>query len=158
LHFERAAANIAPWKEFRALAVMRKIILLAEDSPDDVLIFQVAFRRAVLPYDIYVVRDGQQAIEYLAGDGNYSDRGRFPFPDLLILDLKMPIKSGFDVLQWLRSHADFGKLRVVILSSSDDQRDARRAADLGAGTFFMKSPRLHDVMQHLSVLWPALAL
>jgi CheY-like chemotaxis protein len=128
---------------------MRRILLLAEDNPDDVLIFQIAFRRALLPYDIYVVRDGQQVIEYLTGANQYADRHRFPLPDILVLDLKMPIKTGFDVLEWLRDSADFSKLATVILSSSDDGRDIRKAADLGAATFFVKSPRLADIMQHL---------
>ncbi len=127
---------------------MRRIILLAEDNPDDVLIFQIAFRRATLPYDIYVVRDGEQVIAYLTGAGQYADRQRFPFPDVLVLDLKMPICSGFDVLEWLRSQPE-KKVRVMILSSSDDARDVRKAADLGARDFFVKSPRLLDVMQHL---------
>lgn len=128
---------------------MRKILLLAEDNSDDVLIFQIAFRRATLPYDIYVVRDGQQAVEYLSGAGQYADRQRFPFPDLLVLDLKMPIKSGFEVLEWMRTHTEASKVRTIVLSSSDDGRDVRRAADLGAGTYFVKSPRLHEIVQHL---------
>lgn len=128
---------------------MRKILLLAEDDSDDVVIFQVAFRRATLPYDIYVVRDGEQAVEYLSGSGQYADRHRFPFPDLFVLDLKMPIKSGFDVLEWMRTHPICSKLRTIILTTSDDGRDIRRAAELGVGTFFVKSPRLHDIIQHL---------
>jgi CheY-like chemotaxis protein len=128
---------------------MRKIILLAEDNPDDVLIFQIAFRRAVLPYDIYVVRDGEQVIEYLTGSGQYADRHRFPFPDVMVLDLKMPIRSGFEVLEWLRQNPQFDDLEVMILSSSDDSRDVGKAAALGAETYFVKSPRLQDVMQHL---------
>jgi len=128
---------------------MRKIILLAEDSPDDVLIFQIAFRRATLPYDIYVVRDGEQAMDYLQGAGNYGDRQRFPFPDVLILDLRMPIKSGFEVLEWLRERREISQMQVVVLSSSDEGRDRQRATNLGVGTFFVKSPRLEDVMQHL---------
>jgi CheY-like chemotaxis protein len=129
---------------------MRKILLLAEDNSDDVLIFQITFRRATLPYDIYVVRDGQQVVDYLSGKGHYGDRQRFPFPDLLVLDLKMPIKSGFEVLEWMRTHPEASKVRTIVLSSSDDGRDIRRAADLGVGTFFVKSPRLQDVVQHLS--------
>jgi len=130
---------------------MRRIILLAEDNPDDVLIFQIAFRRALLPYDIYVVRDGQQVVDYITGIGQYSDRGKFPLPDILVLDLKMPIKSGFDVLEWLRDHPTVSKFNVVVLSSSDDQRDARKVESLGVGTFFVKSPRLLDIMQFLQV-------
>lgn len=129
---------------------MRKVLLLAEDNSDDVLIFQIAFRRATLPYDIYVVRDGEQAVDYLSGNGQYADRQRFPFPDLLVLDLKMPIKSGFEVLEWMRTHPESSKVRTFVLSSSDDGRDMRRAADLGAGKFFVKSPRLHEIVQHLS--------
>jgi CheY-like chemotaxis protein len=128
---------------------MRKIILLAEDNPDDVLIFQIAFRRAVLPYDIYVVRDGEQVIEYLTGHNQYADRHRFPLPDVLVLDLKMPIRSGFEVLEWLRDKPPFKDLEVMILSSSDDTRDIGKAASLGVNKYFVKSPRLLDVMQHL---------
>lgn len=128
---------------------MRRIILLAEDNPDDVLIFQIAFRRATLPYDIYVVRDGQQVIEYLTGSDRYSDRQQFPFPDVLVLDLKMPVRSGFEVLEWMRENPEFQKVQVVILSSSDDSRDVRKAADLGAGTYFVKTPRLQEIIQHL---------
>jgi CheY-like chemotaxis protein len=127
---------------------MRRIILLAEDNPDDVLIFQIAFRRATLPYDIYVVRDGEQVINYLTGTGQYADRQRFPFPDVLVLDLKMPIRSGFEVLEWLRQPLE-RKVHVVILSSSDDARDVHKAADLGVCDYFVKSPRLLDVMHHL---------
>jgi CheY-like chemotaxis protein len=128
---------------------MRRIILLAEDNPDDVLIFQIAFRRALLPYDIYVVRDGQQVIEYLTGANQYGDRHRFPLPDVMVLDLKMPLTSGFEVLEWLRQHPEFQKMRVVVLSSSDDSRDVHKASELGAGGYFVKTPRLLDVMQHL---------
>jgi CheY-like chemotaxis protein len=128
---------------------MRRVLLLAEDNPDDVLIFQIAFRRATLPFDVYVVRDGQQAIEWLAGTGNYSDRGCYPLPSVLVLDLKMPLKSGFEVLEWLRGRPEFRDLRVIALSSSDDTRDVRKVADLGVGTFFVKTPQLHDIVQHL---------
>jgi CheY-like chemotaxis protein len=128
---------------------MRRVLLLAEDNPDDVLIFQIAFRRAVLPYDIYVVRDGQQVIEYLTGSHQYGDRHRFPKPDILVLDLKMPIKNGFEVLEWLRENNDYRDLEVIVLSASDDGRDIHKATELGARTFFVKSPRLQDIMQHL---------
>lgn len=128
---------------------MRKIILLAEDNSDDVLIFQIAFRRATLPYDIYVVRNGEDVVHYLLGTGKFTDRQRFPFPDLLVLDLKMPIKSGFEVLEWIRERQELSNLQVIVLSSSDDGRDIRRAEALGVRTFFVKSPQLQDVVQHL---------
>jgi CheY-like chemotaxis protein len=128
---------------------MRKVILLADDNSDDVLIFQIALRRATLAYDTYVVRNGVQVVEYLKGTGIYADRQRFPFPDVLVLDLKMPIKTGFEVLEWMRQNPESRRMQVLVLSSSDDGRDVRRAAELGATTYFVKSPRLQDVVEYL---------
>jgi two-component system response regulator len=95
------------------------------------------------------VRDGEQTLEYLQGIGRYGDRQRFPFPDVLVLDLKMPIKSGFEVIDWMRCHPEFSKVEVVVLSASDDGHDIQRVTGLGVEKFFVKSPSLEDVMQHL---------
>lgn len=126
-----------------------KLILLAEDNPDDAFIFQMMIKRSGLPQTLHLVQDGQQAIDWLSGTGEYADRNKFPIPDLLFLDLKMPIKSGFDVLEWLREKKQFSGLPVMILSSSDDRTDVNRASQLGAKTYFVKSPQLKDVIQFL---------
>jgi CheY-like chemotaxis protein len=129
-----------------------KIILVAEDNPDDALIFTMMFKRAMLPHRLYMVEDGQQVIDWLAGSNDYSDRTKHPLPDTVLLDIKMPVKSGFEALEWIREQGAYRDLPVVILSSSDDQKDITRAHQLGATTYFVKSPTLQDVMQYLRMI------
>lgn len=124
-------------------------VLVAEDNPDDAFIFQTMIKRARLPLQLHFVGDGQQAIEWLAGEGNFSDRQKFPFPDVVFLDLKMPIKTGFEVLKWLRDREEFKDLPVNILSSSDDRRDLIQTLELGVTHYFVKSPQLLDVIEYL---------
>ena len=128
-----------------------KLILLAEDNPDDAFIFEMMIKRAGLLETVRVVQDGHQAINWLGGKGEYADRKKFPIPDLLFLDLKMPIKSGFEVLEWLRGQKQFEKLPVFVLSSSDERTDVKRASELGVTTYFVKSPQLQDVIQYLQL-------
>lgn len=126
-----------------------KVILLAEDNPDDAFVFRMMCRRAALPHTLHIVDDGQQAIDWLCGKEKYADREKFPMPDLVLLDLKMPVKNGFDVLEWLRAQKDLQTLDVTVLSSSDDPRDVKRADALGVKKFFVKSASLQDVIQYL---------
>lgn len=126
-----------------------RVILAAEDDPDDAFIFQMMFKRATLPGTLHLVGDGQQVIEWLSGKYDYSDRARYPLPDRVVLDLKMPVKTGFEALEWIRKQKEFLDLPVIILSSSDDQKDVKRAYELGATTYFVKSPQLNDVIQYL---------
>src|SRR5260221_1321895 len=97
----------------------RSTVLLAEDDPDDVLLTQIAFEKARLANPLQVVRDGEEAIAYLNGEGHFADRHRFPFPILLLLDLKMPKLNGFQVLEWLRQHPRLKRLPVAVMTSSD---------------------------------------
>jgi CheY-like chemotaxis protein len=128
-----------------------KVVLLAEDDPDDALIFKMMFRRATLPHALHVVGDGEQVIQWLSGKGPYADRTKFPLPDIVVLDLKMPVKTGLEALEWIRGQNELQKLTKIILSSSDDQKDVTRAYELGTTTYFVKSPQLQDVMQYLRV-------
>ncbi|MEO6034457.1 MAG: response regulator [Verrucomicrobiota bacterium] len=129
-----------------------KIILLAEDNTDDAFIFKMMFRRATLPHSLFAVENGQQAIDWLKGWGDYADREKFPLPEMLILDLKMPIKSGFEVLEWIREQRKFVELPVIILSSSDDNMDVKKAYSLGVTTYFVKSAQLQDIIQYLRLI------
>lgn len=98
------------------------MILVAEDNPDDALIFKMKFKRAALPFSLQIVEDGQQVIDWLAGTGTYADRAH-PIPDRILLDFKMPVKTGFEALEWIRSQKFLDKVPVAILSSSDDPKD-----------------------------------
>jgi CheY-like chemotaxis protein len=113
-------------------------ILLAEDNENDVLMLRRAARHAKFTNPLAVVPDGEEVMAYLQGDGKYGDRRRYPLPGLLLLDLKMPRKNGFEVLQWLREQAQFAHLQVVVLSSSDEIKDINRAYELGANSFLVK--------------------
>ena len=127
----------------------QETILLAEDNDDDVTMFQIAFNRATLPHVLRVVPDGQEAIEWLQGAGKYADRQAYPMPALLLTDIKMPRKNGFDVLQFVRETTAVAKLPVVILSSSDEPKDVKRAYDGGATTYFVKTPLFENVIHFI---------
>src|ERR1700749_2824751 len=116
------------------------VVLAAEDNPDDAFILQLMLSKAALPHSLHIVEDGQQIIDWLSGKGSYSDRAKFPLPDCVFLDIKMPVKTGFEALEWIRSQKAFRQLPAVILISSDDPKDKKRACELGATSFFVKSP------------------
>ena len=122
------------------------VILLAEDDPNDVFFMQRALAKAGVNILLQVVKDGQEALDYLAGAGNYNDRVEFPLPSLILLDLKMPFVNGFDVLAWIRSQPALKDLPVVILTSSAEERDRQRATELGAMAYCIKPPSREMVM------------
>ena len=133
-----------------------QVILLAEDDPNDVLLIQRAFQKAGLQNSLRVVSDGEEAIRYLGGGGDYSDRTRFPLPFLLLLDLKMPGTNGFEVLQWVRAERDLKRLLVIVLTSSNLQSDVDRAYELGANSYLVKPVEFKEMVnmiQRFEVYW-----
>jgi CheY-like chemotaxis protein len=122
-----------------------QVILLVEDDSNDVLLLQRAFRRAGLNHALQVVSDGDQAVSYLAGDGDYSDRTKHPLPALILLDLKLPRRSGLEVLEWLRGQpAEIKALPVIVLTSSRLSEDVDRAYGLGANSYMAKPSGNYD--------------
>ena len=117
-------------------------LLVAEDDENDVFFLQRAFQQAKIGNPLHVVRDGQEAIDYLSGDGKFSDRTQYPLPHLFILDLKMPRKTGLDVLGWLHEQSELRCLPVLVLSSSAQRTDIERAYELGANGFVVKPASL----------------
>ncbi len=120
-------------------------ILIVEDNRDDALLIQRALRRANLINPLQVVANGEQAIGYLKGDGPYADRSSYPLPELVMLDLQMPRVSGLEVLKWIREQSEFSLLPVVILTSSDQAPDARRAYELGANSYLIKPGNFEEL-------------
>jgi CheY-like chemotaxis protein len=113
-------------------------ILLVEDDPNDVWLVKHAFQSANISNPLRIVNDGQEAIDYLKGNGAYSDRGAFPLPKLVLLDLKMPRLNGFDVIGWMRRHYPWKLTPIIILSSSALPQDVNRAYELGANAYMVK--------------------
>jgi CheY-like chemotaxis protein len=125
-----------------------EIILLVEDDANDILLIQRAFQKAGLRNNLKIVRDGEQAIHYLSGQGAYGDRDKYPMPFLVLLDLKMPRVNGFDVLEWIRREPSLKRLLKVVLTSSNVQADVDRAYELGANSYLVK-PVEFDEMVHM---------
>jgi CheY-like chemotaxis protein len=133
-----------------------KNILLVEDDENDVLFMRTAFKKADVPHRLQVASDGQMAIDYLDGAGLFADRTQYPLPSLILLDLNLPFKSGFEVLQWVREHSRFRTLPVVVLTSSAAEKDADRAFLLGANSYVIKPSdpgRLSELARLLKLYW-----
>ena len=133
-----------------------RTVLLVEDSPADVLLIQRAFTRARIAGALAVVGDGEQAVAYLSGGGTFADRDRHPMPDLVLLDLKLPRKSGFEVLEWLRAQPGLRRLPVAVLTSSRETSDVDRAYDAGANSYLVKPGNADDLLtllRDLGLYW-----
>jgi CheY-like chemotaxis protein len=124
-------------------------ILLAEDDKNDIFLMRRAFDTAGIRNPLHVVHNGQEAVDYLSGAGVYSDRNKFPLPRLLLLDLKMPLLDGFDVLKWLRAEKQFDMLPVVVLTSSKLQMDVDRSREFGVFDYRVKPHAFEDLVRVL---------
>jgi CheY-like chemotaxis protein len=119
-------------------------VLLVEDNPDDVFIVQRTFQKLKLPGSIQIASDGDEAVAYLSGTGKYSDRERFPFPAVVLLDLKLPRRSGLEVLEWLKAQPILRRLPVIVLTSSNHLSDINQAYDRGANSYLVKTVNPRD--------------
>jgi CheY-like chemotaxis protein len=113
-------------------------ILIAEDEDDEAFLLQRALKKAAITNPIRRVKNGEQAIEYLAGTGAFADRAQYPLPILVLLDLNMPKKSGFEVLAWTRVQPSLKALAVDIFSGSSREEDIEKALQLGANLYLKK--------------------
>jgi CheY-like chemotaxis protein len=119
--------------------IMRQLtILAAEDDEDYAFFIQKALEGLGIRRPFTVLSNGEQVINYLAGQGKYADRREFPCPDLLLTDLKMPRLSGLEVLEWMRENEHLAVIPTIVLSSSADPGDIRRAYELGATAYLVK--------------------
>jgi CheY-like chemotaxis protein len=133
-------------------------VLHIDDDPNDTALLQAAARKADVNFSIVNVEDGEQAMAYLGGAGEYEDRRLFPLPSLILLDLKMPRSTGLEVLAWVRSHPGLGKVPVVILSGSELQEDIRQAYSAGANSYLVKPigfAALVSLVKNISSVWLA---
>lgn len=122
-------------------------ILLVDDNPHDVVLLRLAFRRVGIIDPIKLVKGGAEAVRYLKGEGIFADRHAYPAPTLMLLDLRMPQTSGFDVLQWIRAQTSLQHLTVVVMSNSKDSDDVKRAYELGAHSYLYKPTKFSDLVK-----------
>jgi CheY-like chemotaxis protein len=122
-------------------------VLLVEDSADDRMFAASAFQKVAPHVRLSLAVNGEEAIRYLSGEGVYQDRDANPIPCLVLLDLKMPKVSGFEVLSWIRKESNLKQLPVMIWSSSQEPADVERASALGANSFMVKSVDLKGMRE-----------
>ena len=134
----------------------RLYILVAEDDSNDALLLERAFKRNNIDMPIHFCENGAEAMEYLRAEGRFADREQFPFPRVLVTDLKMPKCSGFDLLEWLYRHPECNLIPKIVLSASAQSEDVRRAYQLGANCYFQKPASfeaLCEVVQVANAFW-----
>jgi CheY-like chemotaxis protein len=121
------------------------VFLLVDDDSNDQVLIRRSFRKAQAAIRVVVANDGDEALSYLSGTGNFSDRNQYPLPCAILLDLKLPRRSGLEVLAWVRKQAPLRQMPVVILTSSHLEEDVRAAYDLGANSYLVKPVDLSDL-------------
>lgn len=131
-------------------------ILLVEDDENDVLFMKMALEAAGVQNRLFVVTDGGQALEYLGGTGEFTDRKKFPVPYLILLDLKLPQVMGLDVLKWLRGKDELASTVVIVVSASANPADVEAAYRHGANAYIVKPPsfdKLQSAVQSIRDFW-----
>ena len=135
-----------------------RVILISDDNDDDVVFLREAMRKAGIVNPTYRVRDGEGLIQYLSGQGVYTDREPHPIPFLILLDLKMPRTNGFEILRWIRNHSEWNALPIVVLSGSELQTDIVDAYAAGANSYLVKPlgfDALVQLVQSVNSVWLA---
>ncbi len=131
-------------------------VLLVEDDENDIFFFQLALDSAELKCALQIVRDGREAMAYLAGEGVFADRVQFPLPRLVVLDLNLPRRPGLEVLKWIRQQPTIQDLPVIVLTSSAAESDRSTAAAFGAKEYWVKPGdplQLSDFAERLKAGW-----
>ncbi len=133
------------------LSSEKYLVLMVDDSEDDCVLIKRAIGKADRLRYTGSVSDGEELVSYLSGKDDYGDRQRFPLPDMLLLDLKMPRKNGFEVLEWLQSQP-FENMVVVVLSGSEQRDDVTKAMNLGAHYYHVKHADSHQRSELIKLL------
>jgi CheY-like chemotaxis protein len=120
-------------------------ILIVEDLDEDILLLQMALKRSGVQGQINIVRNGEEAIDYLRGAPPYDDRDKYPFPFIIYTDLKMPKVDGFGLLKWIKSHSDCSVIPIIIFTASDINSDIKKAFELGANAYLVKPTGLNEL-------------
>jgi CheY-like chemotaxis protein len=127
-------------------------ILAIEDEDDDVALIKRAFKKAAIANPLRFLNDGEEAVGYLSGTDKFADRTAYPLPSLILLDLKLPRKSGLEVLEWLRTQPVLCRIPVVVLTSSRQISDLNRAYDLGVNSYLVKPVEFNDLLEMFKAL------
>ena len=128
------------------MIVKTRPVLIAEDDPNDVFLLRRAFQKVGVAHPVVVLRNGQEVLDYLTRNGKVAGANENHFPALMFLDLKMPMMDGFDVLSWLQHHPLQSKLPVVVLTSSNQEKDIHQAQQMGADEYRVKPQQFEELV------------
>ena len=134
------------------MSAIEPVILLAEDDDNDVFFMRRALQKAEIHHSLRVARNGQEALDYLEGVGEFAARDQYPLPSIIFLDLKMPFLDGFDVLRRMHSQTSLKNIPVVVLTSSAEDRDRTKATELGAKAYCVKPPATEMVREMMRLV------
>jgi two-component system, response regulator len=132
------------------------VILLVEDNPDDVELTRRAFKRSSIANEIVTVSDGQEALDYLFSTGMHTGRDAALMPQVILLDLNLPKISGLEVLRRMRADERTKRIPVVVLTTSNEEKDVIGSYDLGANSYVRKPvdfAQFLDAARHLGLYW-----
>jgi CheY-like chemotaxis protein len=127
-------------------------LLLADDDPDDRLLIKDALDEGRLVVDLRQVEDGEELMDYLHRCGEYAEPNSSPRPDLILLDLKMPRKSGHQALEEIKGNSELRRIPIVILTTSKAEEDVVRSYDLGANSFMVKPSAFGALIEAMKTL------
>jgi CheY-like chemotaxis protein len=133
-------------------------VLHVDDDPNDTALLRAASQKAGVEFELHNVEDGEQAIAYLKGKGEYADRTRFRLPALVLLDLKLPRSTGFEILKWIRNDPSLSSMPIIVLSGSELQDDIRNAYAEGANSYLVKPlgfSALVELIKCINKVWLA---
>ena len=125
--------------------LFQRTILIAEDEDDEAFLLERALQKAAILNPVRRVKNGDEVIEYLSGTGCYGDRSQYPMPIIVLLDLNMPKKSGFEVLEWIRQQASLKALAVDVFSGSSRNEDIEKALRLVANLYLKKPITINEL-------------
>ncbi len=135
---KRASIKISEAKAGVKVELPPVTVLHVDDDPNDTELLRAAARKAEVPFILHNAEDAEHAIAYLNGEGIYADRNVYGVPALVLLDLKMPRATGFEVLKWIRANPKLGQVPVVVLSGSELREDIEQAYAVGANSYIVK--------------------
>lgn len=149
-----AIPSITHSEDVRSVLAMKKrfVILVAEDDSKDRELLLHAARANGQDFELHLTHDGEEALSYLKGSGRFSNRSLHPFPDLLLLDLKMPRVNGLEVLNWVRQRSGHPRIPMVMLSGSGLEHDVEEAYRLGINTYFTKPDSLKELRELIDAM------
>jgi CheY-like chemotaxis protein len=135
------------------MELRKPVILVVDDDANERFLMQTAFSNIGVSETVNTVADGAEAIEYLKGAGPYANRNRFPFPNLLLLDLKMAKMHGFEFLRYIRNHPNLMVIPTIVFTSSEDMDDLKKAYTLGANSYLVKAKTFNGLCDQLKFIY-----